>query len=95
MITKSKQTSEHVADLRETFMTLRNHQMRLNPNKCVFGGTGGKFLGFLVDVRDIEANPDKIRTILDMKSPKSVLEVPKLTGCVAALGRFMSKLADK
>lgn len=68
MITKSKQAIDHVADLLETFMTLRNNQMRLNHNKCVFGVTGGKFLGFLVVERGIEANPDKIKAILDMKS---------------------------
>ena len=75
MITKSKQVSEHAADLRETFITLREHQMRLNPDNCVFGVTGGKCLGFLVDERGIEANPDKIQAIQDMKSPISVKEV--------------------
>ncbi|XP_057517925.1 uncharacterized protein LOC130798845 [Amaranthus tricolor] len=95
MIAKSKQASEHAADLRETFTTLRRHQMRLNPDKCVFGVTGGKCLGFLVDKRGIEANPDKIKAIQDMKSPRSVKEVQKLTGCLAALGRFLSKSADK
>ena len=92
---KSKQATDHVVYLRETFMTLRNHQIRLNPDKCVFGVTGGKCLGFLVDERRIEANPDKIKPILAMKFPKSVKEVQKLTGCLAALGRFMSKSADK
>ena len=72
IIVKSKQAFDHAADLRETFMTLRLHQMRLNPDKCVFGVTGGKCLGFLVDERGIEANPDKIRAIQDMKSPRSV-----------------------
>ena len=95
MITKSKQASGHAADLRETFMTLRKHQMRLNPEKCVFGVTGGKCLDFLVDERGIEANPEKIRAIRDMKSPRSVKELQKLTGCLAALGRFLSKSADK
>ena len=76
-------------------MTLRNHQMRLNSDKCVFGVTVGKCLGFLVEERGIEANPDKIKAIVAMKSPKSVKEVQKLTGCVVALGRFMSKSADK
>ena len=69
--------------------------MHLNPDKCVFGVTGGKVLGFLVDEKGIKANPDKIRAILDMKSPKLVKEVQKLKGCVAALGRFMSKSTDK
>ena len=49
--------------------------MRLNPDKCVFGDTRGKCLGFLVDERGIEANPDKIQAIQDMKSPISVKEV--------------------
>ena len=75
MITKSKQASQHAADLRETFITLRKHQMRLNPEKCVFRVTGGKCLCFLVDERGIEANPDKIQAIQDMKSPRSVKEV--------------------
>ncbi|XP_057518009.1 uncharacterized protein LOC130798929 [Amaranthus tricolor] len=95
MITKSKQASQHAADLRKTFNTLRKHQMRLNPEKCVFGVTGGKCLGFLVDERGIEANPDKIQAIRDMKSAGSVKEVQKLTGCIAALGRFLSKSADR
>ncbi|XP_057550632.1 uncharacterized protein LOC130828685 [Amaranthus tricolor] len=95
MITKSKQASQHAADLRETFLTLRKHQMKLNPDKCVFGVTGGKCMGFLVDERGIEANPDKIRAIQNMRSPTSVKEVQKLTGCLAALGRFFSKSADK
>ena len=69
--------------------------MRLNLEKCVFGVTGGKCLGFLVDKRGNEANPDKIQAILDMQSPKSVKEVQKLTRCVVALGRFMSKSTDK
>ena len=69
--------------------------MRLNPEKCVFEVTGKKCLGFLVDERGIEANPNKILSILDIQSPKSVEEVQKLTGCVVALGRFMSKSANK
>ncbi|XP_057543365.1 uncharacterized protein LOC130821594 [Amaranthus tricolor] len=95
MITKSKQASQHAADLRETFNTLRKLQMRLNPEKCVFGITGGKCLGFLVDEREIKANPDKIKAIRDMKSPRFVKKVQKLTGCIAALGRFLSKSADR
>ncbi|XP_057545947.1 uncharacterized protein LOC130824940 [Amaranthus tricolor] len=92
---KSKQAGQHAADLRETFLTLQKHQMKLNPDKCVFGVTGGKCLGFLVDERGIEANLDKIRAIQNMRSPTSVKEVQKLTGCIAALGRFLSKSADK
>nr|KYP59831.1 hypothetical protein KK1_015272 [Cajanus cajan] len=54
--------------------------MRLNPEKCVFEVSGGKFLGFMLSNRGIEANPDKCQTILDMKSPGTLKEVQKLAG---------------
>ena len=95
MIVKSKEPNDHVADLRETFSTLRQHNMKLNPKKCVFGVPSGKFLGFLIDQRGIEANPDKVQAVLDMSSPRTVKEVQRLTGCLAALGRFLSKSGDK
>lgn len=57
MITKSKSTKDHVSDLRETFTNVRRHHMRLNPAKCSFGLTSGKFLGFLISQRGIEIDP--------------------------------------
>ncbi|XP_063943205.1 uncharacterized protein LOC135150603 [Daucus carota subsp. sativus] len=69
--------------------------MMLNPAKCAFGVGSGKFLGLMVSKRGIEANPDKIKAILDMEPPKSIRDVQKLTGRIAALGRFVSKSGDK
>ena len=96
MITKSIQASDHVADLRETIMTLGNHQMGLNPDKCVLLETleGSVRLRFLVDESPLRQTPDKIKAILDIKSLRSMKEVQKLTGCVAALGR-LSNSANK
>uniref|UniRef100_A0A2N9IAL2 Uncharacterized protein n=1 Tax=Fagus sylvatica TaxID=28930 RepID=A0A2N9IAL2_FAGSY len=69
--------------------------MLLNPNKCVFGVSSGKFLGFMVSQRGIEANPDKIKAVLEMTPPRSTKEVQSLTGRVAALNRFVSRATDK
>ena len=69
--------------------------MKLNPNKCAFEVSSGKFLSFMVSHRGIEANPNKIQTILDMKPPQNVKEVQSLTERVAALNRFVSKATDK
>ena len=69
--------------------------MKLNPSKCTFGVASGKFLGFMVSHRGIEANPEKIKAILDMKSPQNIKEVQSLIGRVAALNRFVSKATDK
>ena len=52
--------------------------MKLNPSKCAFGVASGKFLGFMVSQRGIEANPKKVKAILNMTSPKIVKEVQKL-----------------
>jgi hypothetical protein len=67
---------------------------KLNLDKCVFGVTVGKLLGFLVSYRGIEANPEKIRTIEAMQPPAHIKDVQKLTGCLAALSRFISRLAE-
>ena len=92
---KSLDEGKHLDDLQETFNTLRRYIMKFNPNKCAFGVASGKFLGFMVSHRGIEANPEKIKAILDMKSPQSIKEVQSLTGRVAALNRFVSKATDR
>ena len=95
MLVKSKEEEDHLDDLKETFNTLRQYNMKLNPSKCAFGVSLGKFLGFMVSQRGIEANPKKVKTILEMSSSKTVKEVQSLTGRVAALNRFVSKATDK
>ena len=95
MLVKSKEELAHLDNLKETFATLKTHQMRLNPSKCVVGVVSGKFLGFMVSQRGIEANPEKVRAIIDMTSPRTIKEVQKLTRRIAALNRFVSRATDK
>jgi hypothetical protein len=95
MLVKTKDEENHLEDLEETFKTLRQYHMKLNPSKCVFGVSSGKFLGFMVSQRGIEAKPDKIKAILEMAPPKTIKEVQSLIGRVAALNRFVSRATDK
>ena len=95
MLVKSLDEGKHLDDLQETFNTLRRYSMKLNPSKCAFRVVSGKFLEFMVSHRGIEANPEKIKAILDMKPPQNIKEVQSLTGRVAALNRFVSKATDK
>ena len=95
MLVKSKEELTHLDDLRETFSTLKQYQMKLNPSKCVFDVASGKFLGFMVFQRGIEANSEKVQAIIDMASPKTIKEVQKLTGRIAALNRFVSRATNK
>ena len=66
MIVKSQDKADHLAALERFFERIRQFRLRLNPNKCTFGVTFGKLLGYMVNERGIEANPDKIRAIIDM-----------------------------
>ena len=95
MLVKSTTAELHIAHLSEAFQILRNYNMKLNPAKCAFGVSASKFLGFIVNHRGIEANPDKIKVVLDMPSPSGIKEVQRLTGRIAALSRFVSRASDK
>ena len=75
MLVKSLRESDHLNDLQETFNTLRSYNMKLNPSKCVFRVTAGKFLGFMVSQRGIEVNPEKVRAILKLEPPRIVKAV--------------------
>ena len=95
ILVKSRREEDHLEDLRETFDTLRSYNMKLNLGKCAFEVTVGKFLGFMVSQRGIEANPDKIRVIMEMTPPRNVKEVQSLNGKFAVLNRFVSRATDK
>ncbi|KAK4383945.1 Transposon Ty3-G Gag-Pol polyprotein [Sesamum angolense] len=67
----------------------------VKPRQVHLWGEGGRFLGYMISERGIEANPEKINAIMDMSPPKSIREVQKLAGRLAALNRFISRSADK
>ena len=75
MLIKGVREDDHLSDLQETFNMLRTYNMKLNPSKCAFEVTAGKFLGFMVSQRGIEVNLEKIRAIMELAPPKIVKEV--------------------
>ena len=80
MLVKSAKETQHLDDLQETFGTLIRYNMKLNLSKCAFEVSLGKFLGFMILQRRIEANLDEIQVILSMEPPKNVKEMQSLTG---------------
>nr|AAK26119.1 putative gag-pol precursor [Oryza sativa Japonica Group] len=95
LVVKTRNQETLLSNLAETFESLRSARIKLNPDKCVFGVPAGKLLGFLVSARGIEANPEKIRAIERMRPPSKLKDVQCVTGCMAALGRFISRLGEK
>lgn len=71
ILVKSPYVKTHIEDLTRAFQIFRRNKMMLNPTKCTFGEEAGKFIGFMISRRRIEANPQKIQAIQDMAAPLS------------------------
>ena len=95
IVVKNKKRGDHIEDLQETFTNLRKANLNLNPKKCTFGIQKGKILGCILLAKEIDPNPDKVQAILNMKVPENIKDVQKLTRRLAALNRFISKLAER
>ena len=95
MLVKSIKAELHITHLAEAFQVLKSYNMKLNPAKYASGVTAGKFLGFIVNNRGIDANPDKIKVVLDMLPLSNIKDIQRLTGRVVALSRFISRVSDK
>ena len=95
MLVKSVKVELHITHLAEAFQVLKSYNMKLNPTKCAFGVSIGKFLGFIVNSRGIEANPYKIKVVLDMLPPSNIKDIQRLTGRIAVLSHFVSRASDK
>ncbi|KAK4409603.1 Transposon Tf2-12 polyprotein [Sesamum angolense] len=95
LVVKSKKRENHFHDLRKVFERLRRYQLKMNPSKCAFGVTSGKFLGFIVRQRGIEIEQAKIDAILRMPEPRNIHELKSLQGKLAYLWRFISNLAGR
>jgi len=88
MVVKSPSHHQHTEDLSVVFSALRQYNLCLNLDKCVFGVDRGKFLGFMLTQRGIEA-------IIEMRCPTTVKEVQHLIGRLTAISRFLPKLAEQ
>ena len=95
IVVKTKDKATLMQDLEETFANLRKINHKLNPEKCVFSVPSGKLLGSFVSQHRIEANPDKNKAIDQIEAPSQIKDVRRLTGCVAAMSRFISKSAER
>ena len=94
MIVKYKEREVHIVNLRKFFERIKEYKMRLNPQKCTFGVTAGKLLGFLVSDRGMEVDPSKIKAILEIPPFKSKKEIKGFLGQLQYISRFIVKLTS-
>ncbi|KAI5335631.1 hypothetical protein L3X38_025764 [Prunus dulcis] len=95
MLVKAPQRANHIKKFVEAFSLLLKYNMKLNLNKCTFGVSSSRILGYLVAQRGIKAHPNQIKDILNMKSLTIIKKIQSLTGRIAALNRFLSRSTNK
>ncbi|KAM0971971.1 hypothetical protein ACFX2A_020157 [Malus domestica] len=95
VVIKSKQRRTHVDDLRQAFLRMRQHNLKMNPAKCAFGVSAGNFLGFLVHHRGIEVDKNKARAIINAPPPTTKKQLQSLLGKINFLRRFIANSAGK
>jgi hypothetical protein len=95
IVVMSKQEEDHIQDLKETFASLQQAGLKLNPDKCVFRVSKGKMLGYIISSKGIRANLEKTKAIMSIVEPSTKKEVQRLTGRIAALNRFISKSTER
>jgi len=75
MVVKSKTADTLIADLTEVFKALKVYRWKLNPTMCIFGVSSVILLGNIISHHGIEANPEKIAAVTNMKPPTYVKDV--------------------
>ncbi|KAM1886310.1 hypothetical protein ACFX14_038879 [Malus domestica] len=95
VVIKSKQQRTHLDDLRQAFLRMRQHNLKMNPAKCAFGVSAGNYLCFLVHHRGIEVDENKARAIISAPPPTTKKQLQSLLGKINFLRRFIANSAGK
>jgi hypothetical protein len=93
ILLKSKKRKYHLETLRKVFDRCRLYKLKMNPLKCAFGVSAGKFLGFLVHDPGIDVDPAKASAIVTMKALASNKELKSFMGRLSYIRRFILGLA--
>jgi hypothetical protein len=95
IVVKSAEFDSYIADLHKAFDKMCWYGLKMNPCKCAFEVSTGKFLGFIIHEHCIEIDPNRIKPIQNVGAPTCKLEMQKFIGKVNYLRRFISNLARK
>jgi hypothetical protein len=95
IVVESASLDSHLADLHLSFEKMRQNGLKINPLKCVFGVSTGKFLGFLIHEYGIEIDPKRVESMKKLKAPTCKKELKSFLGKVKYLRRFISNLSGR
>ena len=94
LVVKYRKREDHLSHLKKVFERCRNYKLKMNPLKCVFGVTKGKFFGFSVNKKGIRIDQDKVKAILALEPPRNLKQIREFIGKISYLRRFIPALAS-
>lgn len=92
--TDQEASNDHRAKLEGFLERCRNRNIVLNREKTKIGVSGVAFLGHVIGKDGLRADPEKVKSILEIKPPTNVTEVQRLVGMVNYLAKFVDHLTD-
>src|SRR6187455_2329090 len=92
IVVKSDGLDHHLADLKLALERMRRYGLKMNPLKCAFGVSAGKFLGFIIHENGIEVDPERIEAMKKVEAPACKHDLQKFLGKVNFLRRFIINL---
>lgn len=92
MIVKSHHRKDHLKHLQKLFVHIRKYRLKLNPNKCIFGASHRKLLGFIINERGIEVDPSKSKAIMGMPTPCTEKDVRSFSDHIQYISNFIAQL---
>ena len=95
IVVKSAGLDNHLADLRLALERIRWYSLKMNPLKCAFGVSAGKFLSFIIHEKGTELDPERIEAMKNVETPTCKKDLQKFLGKVNFLRRFISNLSGK
>ena len=90
ILVKSRTCAEHPQTLARILQRSREHNLKMNPKKCIFRVSSGKLLGFIVSKRGIEIDSNKAKIIAEIPPLKNIKELRGLIGRLQFIRRFIS-----
>jgi hypothetical protein len=95
IVVKLASLDSHLADLHLTFKKMRQYVLKMNPLKCAFGVSTGKFLGFIIHEHGIEIDPKRVESMKKAKAPTCKKELQSFLDKVNYLRQFISNLSGR
>jgi hypothetical protein len=95
IVIKLASLDSHLADLYLAFEKMRQYGLKMNPLKCAFGVSAGKFLDFIIYEHGIEIDPKRVESMKKVKAPTCKKELQSFLGKVNYLRQFISNLSGR